>query len=310
MEKTVRRRKRWAKFKRYLPLYLMAFPGVVYMLINNYMPMAGLVVAFKDYNVRKGIWGSDWNGFKNFEYLFKTKDAFIITRNTICYNLVFIVLGTLLALTLAICLNEVKNRFFSRFFQTTLLLPHLVSMVIVAYLVYAFLSQETGLLNSLIRRLGGEPVSWYTEEKYWPFILVIVHIWKATGYSTIVYFASIVGIDRGYYEAAELDGASKWQQITRITIPLIKPVIIMLVMLSIGKIFYSDFGLFYQVPMNSGPIQNVTSTIDTYVYRGLMQLGDVGMSAAAGLYQSLVGFVLVMTSNWVVRRKSPENSLF
>lgn len=310
MDKAALRRKKWVKIRRYMPLYLMALPGVIYMIINNYMPMAGLVVAFKDYNVRKGIWGSAWNGFKNFEYLFKTKDAFIITRNTICYNLVFIVLGTLLALTLAISLNEVKNKFFSRFFQTTLLLPHLVSMVIVAYLVYAFLSQDTGLVNGLIERLGGEPVSWYTEEKYWPFILVIVHAWKVTGYSTIVYFATIVGIDRGYYEAAELDGASKWQQITRITVPLIAPTIIMMVMLSIGRIFYSDFGLFYQVPMNSGPIQNITSTIDTYVYRGLMQLGDVGMSAAAGLYQSLVGFVLVLLSNWIVRRKSPENSLF
>lgn len=310
MDKAALRRKKWVKIRRYMPLYLMALPGVIYMIVNNYMPMAGLVVAFKDYNVRRGIWGSEWNGFKNFEYLFKTKDAFIITRNTICYNLVFIVLGTLLALTLAISLNEVKNKFFSRFFQTTLLLPHLVSMVIVAYLVYAFLSQDTGLINGLIERLGGKPVSWYTEEKYWPFILVIVHAWKATGYSTIVYFATIVGIDRGYYEAAELDGASEWQQITRITIPLIAPTIIMMVMLSIGRIFYSDFGLFYQVPMNSGPIQNITSTIDTYVYRGLMQLGDVGMSAAAGLYQSLVGFVLVLLSNWIVRRKSPENSLF
>lgn len=300
----------WRRFKRYLPLFLMALPGVTYLIINNYLPMSGLIVAFKDYNVRKGIWGSEWIGFKNFEYLFKTQDAWNITRNTIFYNLTFIALVTLLAVTLAVCLNEVKNKHLSRFFQTVFLLPHLVSMITVAYLTYAFLSQESGWINSIIKRLGGDPIAWYTESKYWPFILTIVYVWKQVGYSTILYYASIVGVDRSYYEAAALDGATKWQQVCRITVPLISPVIIMMVLLNIGKIFYSDFGLFYQVPMQSGPLLDITSTIDTYVYRGLMKLGDIGMSGAASFYQSVVGFITIFVCNWIVKKRSPENSLF
>lgn len=310
MNKTLNRPGKWQKYIRYIPLYLMALPGVIYMIINNYLPMAGLVVAFKDYNVQKGIWGSDWIGFKNFEYLFKTGEAWTITRNTILYNVTFIVLGTVLAVTFAICLNEVRIKFFSKFFQTTYLLPHLVSIVIVAYLVYGFLGEEAGLLNNLLEKLGEEGIGWYSEEKHWPVILTLVHIWKNVGYSTILYYSTIVGIDKSYFEAAELDGASKLQQVLHITLPMIKPMIIMMTLLNLGKIFYSDFGLFYQVPMRSGPIQTITSTIDTYVYRGLMKLGDVGMSSAAGLYQSVVGFILILTSNLIVKKKSPENSLF
>lgn len=299
------------KWKKILPITLMALPGVLYLLINNYLPMFGLIIAFKDVNFSKGILASDWIGFKNFEYLFKTQDAYIITRNTILYNGAFILLTTATAIAVAILLNEVKNKVMSRFYQSVILLPFLISMVIVSYLVYAVLSMDTGLLNKVILpKLGMQEIAWYMEEKYWPLILTVVHIWKNIGFSCVIYLASIIGIDQEYYEAATLDGASKWQQIRAITIPSIMPVIVMLTLISIGRIFYSDFGLFYQVPMNSGAISATTNVIDTYVYRGLLQLGDIGMSSAAGLYQSIVGFVLVILSNYVIRKINKENALF
>ncbi|WP_256758091.1 sugar ABC transporter permease [Cohnella sp. WQ 127256] len=302
---------RMMKWKKILPLTLMALPGVLYLLINNYMPMFGLVIAFKDVNFAKGILASDWIGFKNFFYLFKTQDAYIITRNTLLYNGAFIVLTTVSAIGVAILLNEVKNQIVKRFYQSIILLPFLVSMVIVSYLVYAFLSTETGLLNKVVfPKLGISEISWYIEAKYWPYILTIIHVWKNIGFSCVIYLASIIGIDQEYYEAATLDGASKWQQIRSITIPFIMPVIVMLSLISIGRIFYSDFGLFYQVPMNSGTISSTTNVIDTYVYRGLLQLGDIGMSSAAGLYQSLVGLVLVVLTNYVIRKINKENALF
>lgn len=289
----------------------MALPGLMYLLINNYLPMAGLSIAFKDINYTQGIWNSDWVGLKNFTYLFATSDAFIITRNTILYNAVFIVLGLSFAIMLAILLNEIRHKFTQRFYQSVIILPHLISIILVSYLVYALLAPGTGFVNkTILPMLGIEPISWYLESKYWPYILTIVHIWKGAGYSCIVFLAAIIGIDREYYEAAELDGASKWQQITKITLPMISPIITMLTLLAIGRIFYSDFGLFYQVPMNSGAIYDTTNVIDTYVFRGLMQLGDVGMSSAAGFYQSIVGFVLVIVANYVVRKIDRENALF
>lgn len=303
--------RRKINFRRYLPLYIMALPGLVYLLINNYLPMAGLSIAFKDINYTQGIWNSDWVGLKNFTYLFATSDAFIITRNTILYNAVFIVLGLSFAIMLAILLNEIRHKFTQRFYQSVIILPHLISIILVSYLVYALLAPGTGFVNkTILPMLGIEPISWYLESKYWPYILTIVHIWKGAGYSCIVFLAAIIGIDREYYEAAELDGASKWQQITKITLPMISPIITMLTLLAIGRIFYSDFGLFYQVPMNSGAIYDTTNVIDTYVFRGLMQLGDIGMSSAAGFYQSIVGFVLVIVANYVVRKIDRENALF
>ena len=299
------------KSRKYLPLYLMTIPGFTYFLINNYLPMAGITIAFRDINYTKGVFFSDWVGLKNFEFLFRTDDVFLITRNTLLYNLAFIVLNTVVAVLAAVLLNEIRVKPLSRFYQTSILLPYLISMTIVAYLVYAWLSEDTGMLNnSLLPLFGGKPVSWYSEPRYWPFILPLVNTWKNFGYLAVIYYAAIVGFDRGYYEAAILDGASFWQQVRYITLPLLKPVISMMVLLSLGKIFYSDFGLFYQVTMDSGMLSNVTSVIDTYVYRGLMQLGNISMSAAAGVYQSLVGFVLVMVSNFVVKKLSPENSLF
>lgn len=299
------------KFKRYLPLFIMMAPGLIYLLINNYLPMFGLMIAFKDINYAKGIFGSDWIGFKNFEYLFSTRDAIVITRNTILYNGVFIILNTVVALGVAIMLNEIKNRLMKSFYQSVILLPFLISMVIVSYLGYAFLSVDVGYLNKTVLPMLGLPeVSWYLEAKYWPYILTFINMWKGIGFLCVIYLAAIIGIDKAYYEAATLDGASKLQQIWNITLPTIMPVIVMMTLLSIGRIFYSDFGLFYQVPMNSGAIYDTTNVIDTYVYRGLMQLGDIGMSAAAGLYQSVVGFILVLLSNYLVRRKSKENALF
>lgn len=303
--------KRWLKLKSYAPLYLLAIPGLVYLLINNYLPMLGLVIAFKDVNFSKGILASEWVGFRNFEYLFRTSDAYIITRNTLLYNAVFIVLNLVIAVGLAILLNEIRNKVMARFYQSVVLLPHLISMVIVSYLGYAFLSMDTGLLNkSILPLFGLQEIGWYNEPDYWPYILTFVNTWKGAGFLCVVYLAAIVGIDKEYYEAAMLDGASKWQQIRTITLPLIGPVITIMTLLAIGRIFYSDFGLFYQVPMDSGSLFNVTNVIDTYVYRGLMRLGDIGMSSAAGMYQSLVGFVLVLLSNYVVRKINRENALF
>jgi len=303
-----------AKFKKALlgsiPFYLMALPGIVYLFINNYMPLPGLVLAFKNYNAKKGIYGSEWAGLKNFKYLFATNDAFIITRNTLLYNFVFIIVNTVFAIFVAILLAEMRSKM-KNAYQSLILMPYMVSMVIVSYLVFAFLSTENGFINNtVIRLLGKEKISWYMEKKYWPFILVFVHVWKVIGYNCIIYLSTILGIDRTYYEAAAIDGAGKIRQITKITLPLLKPTIIMMTLLAIGRIFYSDFGLFYQVPQNQGALFSVTNTIDTYVYRGLLELGKPTLSAAAGVYQSLVGFVLIVVSNLVVRKIDKDSALF
>ncbi|MCQ2522815.1 MAG: ABC transporter permease subunit [Lachnospiraceae bacterium] len=295
---------------RYIPLYVMALPGLIYLFINNYMPLPGLVLAFKKYNAKKGIFGSNNVGFKNFKYLFATKDAFIITRNTILYNLVFIIVNTVLAVFVAILLAEMTSKL-KKVYQIIILLPFMISMVIVSYLVFGFLSNDNGYLNNTVMAaLGKDPVQWYMEKKYWPFILTFVNAWKVIGYNCIIYLSTILGIDRGIYESASIDGAGKWMQIRKITIPLLRPTVIMMTLLAIGRIFYSDFGLFYQVPQNQGALFAVTNTIDTYVYRGLLELGDMSMSSAAGLYQSLVGFIFILTANLIVRKFEPESALF
>lgn len=297
--------------KRYIPFYIMMLPAIIYLVINNYLPLFGIVLAFKKYNVQKGIFGSEFVGWDNFQYLFQTKDAWIITRNTLLYNLAFIIIGTIFSIFIAILLSEVKGRVSKKVYQTVVLYPYLISIVVAAYLVNSFLSTETGFINStVLKPFGIEEIAWYGEPKYWPMILIVVYVWKNFGYHTILYLSALLSIDKGYYEAAALDGASLWQQIRYITLPFLKPTVITLTLLSIGRIFYSDFGLFYQVPMNSGALVDITNTIDTYVYRGLMQLGDIGMSAAAGLYQSIVGFVLVLGANYVVKKVSAENALF
>lgn len=260
-------------------------------------------MAFKKYNVRDGVYRSPWVGLQNFEYLFTTNEAWVITRNTILYNLVFIVLGTVCDVGVAVILNDIVSKRRKKTYQTILLLPYMISIVVVAYLVNGFLASDTGFINNYIMEpLGLAPISFYAETKYWPFILTFINLWKGVGYSCIIYLANIGGIDPGYYEAASLDGAARWQRFLHITLPCLKPTIITLTILSIGKMFYSDFGLFYQVPMQSGTLFPVTQTIDTYVFYGLMNNGNIGMSAAAGLYQSVVGFVLVLATNAAVNK--------
>ena len=304
------KKKRFTDLKKNLPLLALTIPGMLYLLINNYFPMFGVFIAFKDLDYSKGIFGSDWCGLKNFEFLFRTSEAGRMIRNTILYNLIFIILGTVLAVLVALLMSEITHMTISKFYQGSMILPNLISMVIVSYIVYAFLSPETGLLNAVIKSFGGEPISWYSKKEAWPFILVIVQMWKKVGYNSIVYIAAITGIDPSLYEAARIDGAGKFKQIFRVTLPQLKPMITLMILMSCGRIFSSDFGLFYQVPQNSGALYSVTQTIDTYVYRGLMQLGDVGMSSAAGLFQSVVGFLFVFGANAIVRATNKENALF
>lgn len=305
------RTKKKFRWRDFLPYYLLALPGIIYMICNNYLPMFGIIIAFKNLNFRKGIFGSDWCGFDNFKFLFASKDAWAITRNTILYNVAFIILTTVIAIAVAILINEIKSRVAGKLYQSLILLPYLMSWVIVSYLAYAMLSGETGMINnSIFKALGIKSVSWYNEPKYWPFILTFVHLWKTVGYAMIIYYSSIVGISQDYFEAATLDGASKWQQIKYITLPLLKPTMITMLVLQVGRIFYSDFGLFYQIPMNSGTLYSVTRTIDVYVYNALMKSSDFGMSSAASVYQSIVGFVLIVAVNALLRKTSKENALF
>ncbi len=303
--------KKKSSFKNDLPLWLIALPGIIYILINNYIPMFGVFLAFKDYNFMKGIFGSDWCGFANFKFLFSTGSAWIMTRNTICYNVAFIILGTIMAIFVAVLMCELGKRSRVKIFQGLLLLPNLLSWVVIGFVAYAFLNADTGFINNtILAGLGLDPVSWYSYKGAWPAILIIVYLWKNIGYQSIVYMAAISGIDKSLYEAVALDGATKMQQIFRVTLPMLRSTVTILTLMSIGRIFFSDFGLFYQVPQNSGALYDVTQTIDTYVYRGLMELNDVGMSAAAGLYQSVVGFVLVLVANGIVRKVDADNALF
>ena len=309
--KTVMANKKRNFMVNILPLLLIALPGIIYLIINNYIPMLGIFLAFKDYSFVKGVFKSDWCGFENFRFLFQTKDAWIMTRNTLLYNIGFIAIGTVLSILVAILMCELGERVRVKFFQSALLLPNLLSWVVISYIAYAFLNADSGFINNSILKLFGKTaVAWYSEAKSWPFILTFVYIWKNIGYMSIVYMASISGIDKGIYEAAEIDGANKLKQIFVVTIPMLKPTIITLTLMSVGRIFYSDFGLFYQVPQNSGALFNTTQTIDTYVYRGLMTLNNVGMSAAAGFYQSIVGFILVLCVNGIVRKLDDSNALF
>ena len=303
-------KKKKLNWRRLLPFYIMMIPGIAYLIINNYIPMFGVLIAFKKLNFSKGILGSPWCGLDNFKFLFSSSDAWSITRNTICYNIVFILFGTVLAIALAILLNEVKSKIASRLYQSLVLLPYLMSWVIVSYLAFTFLSSDAGIFNGILKSLGMQPVNWYNTKQYWPFIIVFAHMWKSIGYSMIIYLSSIVGISQDYFEAATLDGASKWKQIRFITLPLLKPTIITLFILNLGGIFRSDFGLFYQLPRNSGALYSVTRTLDVYVYNALMKNSDFGMSSAASFYQSIVGFVLIISANAFVRKYSKSNALF
>lgn len=302
--------KKSSYLSRTLPLYLMMVPGLAYLVINNYLPMFGLSFAFKDINYTVGVWQSPWVGLDNFSYLFRTDAAFVIFRNTVLYNLVFIVLGTVLAIVVAILLSQIKGKMM-RVYQTCILIPYLLSITVVAYLAFAFLSTDNGFINnSILAPLGIASISWYSSPGYWPFILTFINLWKNFGYNTILYYATLIGIDDSYYEAAVIDGANTWQQICYITLPCLKTTIITLTIMAIGRMFYSDFGLFYQVPMNNGMLYDVTNTIDTYVFRGLLQSNDVARSSAAGFLQSILGFVLVLGANFVVKKVDADSALF
>ncbi len=297
--------------KRYGPFYIMALPACIYFFINNYIPMGGLILAFEKYTVSGGIFGSEKVGLNNFKFLFQSADAWIMTRNTILYNLAFIVLGTSISIVVAYLLHEIRSTVSRKIYQTVILFPGLLSVIIVSYLANALLAGDTGFINMhLLAPLGLEPVSFYSEQKWWPFFLTFIHLWQMTGTNCILYLANMSAIDPGLYEAANLDGANRFQCFFKITLPCLVPTIVTLSILSVGKIFNSDFGLFYQVPMNSGAILDVTQTIDTYVYRGLMNTANMGMSAAACFYQSVVGFCLVMITNTLVRKFSSENAMF
>jgi len=298
------------KWSKYLPAYLMLVPGVVYMIINNYIPLYGITIAFRKLDFKKGILNSPFCGLENFKFLFASGNMGPILRNTILYNLAFIVLGVVVPVTVAILFNEIRSAGAKKFYQTSVFLPHLMSMVIVSSLVFNFLSGDSGFLNkSIIEPLTGHTIAFYQEKKWWPFILTFVYLWKGMGFSLVLYLSSLLSISNDYYEAATIDGASKLQQIRYITLPLLKPTMIMMVLMGISKIFNSDFGLFYQVPRNSGAIYSVTQTLDTYVYNALMNQNNIMMSSAASVFQSVVGLVLVVSSNLLIKKISPEDAI-
>ena len=303
-----KKQRRRAEFRNTLPLYLMMLPGLIYIFCNNYLPMFGILIAFKRVNFSAGILQSPWVGLSNFEFLFKTKDAWTMIRNTVGYNVVWISLGLVISVTIAIFMAELSRRKVAKVIQPIICFPSMISAVILSFLVYGFLSTNYGFLNATIFK--DSPINWYASAKYWPFILTIVHFWQASGQSSIIYMASIGGIDKGLYESARLDGASKIQQIMHITLPMLKPMIILMMLMSIGRIFNSDFGMFYQVPLGQGLLTQTTQTIDTYVYRALLELNNVGMSSAASVFQAVIGFALVVTSNAIVRKVDSENALF
>lgn len=302
-------KREWIYFRKNRELLTLAIPGILYKLVISYFPMVGLILAFKFFRYDKGIFGSRWVGFDNFTFLFKSQDAMRIIRNTLLYNIAYIILGTVVALLFALLLNELSGRMV-KIYQTTMFLPYFISLVLVGYITYAFLEHKSGYLNNILQTFGFAPHKWYFETKPWIFILPLVSIWKGVGFSTLVYYAGILGINSEYYEAAKLDGASRPQMMTRITLPLLKPLVIILFILGLGGIFRGDFGLHYFVPNNVGMNFATTDIIDTYVYRALTKLGDVNSAAAVGFLQSVVGLVTIVSANYLVRRVDKESSLF
>jgi putative aldouronate transport system permease protein len=306
----------YKEFKKNKVLLSMLIPGLLILLINNYLPMFGILLAFKDFkftsdNFFTSLLASEWVGFKNFEFFTKSIYAYTITRNTLLYNGSFIILTLLTAIPTAIVINELKSRALAKFYQSAMLLPQFLSWVVVGILAFSFLSMDMGFINhNVLVPLGFKAILWYNEPKYWPFIIPLVHIWKSMGYYSIIFLAGITGIDPEIYEAAVIDGAGKWKQIIYITIPLLIPLIIILTLLQIGKVFYADFGLFFQVTQNSGILYSATNVIDVYVYNALRVTGDASMATAVGLYQATAGFILVLTSNWIVKRINKDSALF
>ena len=292
-----------------IELTALALPAIIYMIIFNYIPLYGLILPFKNFNAAAGLFGSEWCGWDNFKFLFGGKSIMTALRNTICYNFAFIIIGKAIPIVLALLMFEVSKKSV-KFFHTTYLLPYFISIIAVSYIVNAFLNMDIGLVNKMLTRLGFDPVMWYTEPKYWPFIITISAVWKGAGYAAIIYYAALMGVDTELFEAAEIDGAGRFKQVWHISLPLIRSMIILTVILDIGKIMNSDFGLFYNIPMNSTLLYETTDTMDTFIYRALMSTGDVGMSSAASAFQAVCGFILVVTTNIIVNKLDPDSALF
>lgn len=293
-----------------LALSSMAMPGVLFLFVFAYLPMFGLIIAFTDYRFADGIFGSEWVGFENFRFLFGTDIAIRITRNTLVMNSLFIVTSTIGSIAIALLLNEVFMSRVTKFYQTLLFFPYFISWVIVSYFVFGFLKADRGLVNQLLEVFGQRPVIWYRSPQHWSGILVLVNLWNSVGFGSMIYLAGILGISPEFYEAATVDGASKLQQIRYITLPLIRPLVTVMVLLQLGRIFNADFGLFFFVPNDSKMLYPTTDVIDTFVYRSLITLGDISMAAAGSFYQSVVGFITVIAANLFVRRVSPDDALF
>jgi putative aldouronate transport system permease protein len=291
-------------------LYLMLIPAIVYVLVFHYGPMAGIVIAFKKYNYVKGIFGSDWVGLKNFSFLFKSNKLWFLTRNTMLYNLAFITFGMMCQVGFAIMINEIRIRKFKRVFQSFIFLPYFVSWVVVAAMIQAMLGYEYGMLNGILGALGIAPLNLYVSANPWPFVLVLIYLWKSTGYGTVIYLASITGISQELYEAAAIDGANLWQRIRHITLPGLFPTMIIMFLLALGQVFRGDFGLFYQIIGNNALLLPKTDILDLYVYRALTSTSDLGMASAAGVYQSVLCFITIMTVNGIIKKLQPDYSLF
>lgn len=310
-------RYRFSKHKKTLVLLTMAAPTAIWLLLLRYLPMGGIILAFKEYKVNprnpsfiSNLINSKWVGLNNFKFLFMTDDAKIMFRNTLLYNIVFIILGIIIPVAFAIMLNEVTKKFVAKAYQTMMFFPYFLSWVVVSYFLNAFIDGQYGMITAMQRAAGGEMTNWYTTLGPWPYIIVFANLWKNVGYTTVLYLSAITGIDSTQYEAAAIDGASKWQQIWYVTIPNLRTMICILFIMNVGKIFNADFGLFYSVPMNSGALFPVTQVIDTYVYRALMVTGRIDMSSAAGLLQNVLGFICILTANNIVKKIDADSSMF
>ena len=308
---------RFSKAKKTLMLLTMVAPGAIWLLLLRYLPMGGIVLAFKNYKVNprnpsfiSNLINSKWVGFKNFEFLFKTDSAWVMIRNTLAYNIVFIILGVIIPVAFAIMMSELSKKFVAKTYQTLMFFPYFLSWVVVSYFLNAFIDAQYGLIPMAQRAAGETAVSWYTTPGPWPYIIVFANLWKNVGYSTVLYLAAITGIDQTQYEAAAIDGASKWQQILHVTLPNLRTMIAILFILNVGKIFNADFGLFWNVPMQNGALFSVTQVIDTYIYRVLMNTGNIGQSTAAGLLQNIVGFICIIGANAVVKKIDSDSTLF
>ena len=308
---------RFSKAKKTLMLLSMVAPGALWLLLLRYLPMGGIILAFKNYKIYpkdptflNNLIHSKWVSLDNFKFLFTTGDSWVMIRNTLAYNIVFIILGVIIPVAFAIMMSELSKKFVAKTYQTLMFFPYFLSWVVVSYFLNAFIDAQYGLIPMAQRAAGETAVSWYTTPGPWPYIIVFANLWKNVGYSTVLYLAAITGIDQTQYEAAAIDGASKWQQILHVTLPNLRTMIAILFILNVGKIFNADFGLFWNVPMQNGALFSVTQVIDTYIYRVLMNTGNIGQSTAAGLLQNIVGFICIIGANAIVKKIDSDSTLF